>query len=75
MAELFDMSSDNGSLHLKNICGDEELEESATTEDSSVVREEGRRQVRRRANHYNLDATVSLGYRVNDVPQVMHLHA
>ncbi len=37
MAELFDTSSDNVSLHLKNIYGDEELEDSATTEDSSVV--------------------------------------
>jgi prophage maintenance system killer protein len=65
MAELFDTSSDNVSLHLKNIYGDEELEESATTEDSSVVRQEGKRQVARSIKHYNLDAIISLGYRVN----------
>jgi prophage maintenance system killer protein len=65
MAELFDTSSDNVSLHLKNIYGDEELEESATTEDSSVVRQEGKRQVLRNIKHYNLDAIISLGYRVN----------
>lgn len=65
MAELFDTSSDNVSLHLKNIYGDEELEESATTEDSSVVRQEGKRQVARNIKHYNLDAIISLGYRVN----------
>ena len=65
MAELFDTSSDNVSLHLKNIYGDEELEESVTTEDSSVVRQEGKRQVARSIKHYNLDAIISLGYRVN----------
>lgn len=65
MAELFDTSSDNVSLHLKNIYADEELDEPATTEESSVVREEGQRQVRRRVKHYNLDAIISLGYRVN----------
>jgi len=41
MAELFDTSSDNISLHLKNIYKEEELEEKATTEDFSVVRQEG----------------------------------
>jgi prophage maintenance system killer protein len=65
MAEVFDTSSDNVSLHLKNIYGDRELEESATTEDSSVVRQEGKRQVERSIKHYNLDAIISLGYRVN----------
>lgn len=56
MAELFDTSTDNISLHLKNIYRDGELEESATTEDFSVVRQEGARQVRRKLKHYNLDA-------------------
>ncbi|EPC03183.1 cytochrome C [Litchfieldella anticariensis FP35 = DSM 16096] len=65
MAEVFDTSSDNIGLHLKNIYRDGELTEATTTEDSSVVRQEGRRQVRRRVKHYNLDAIISVGYRVN----------
>lgn len=65
LAEVFDTSTDNIGLHLKNIYADEELAENATTEDSSVVRQEGQRQVRRRVKHYNLDAIISVGYRVN----------
>ena len=53
------------SLHFKNIYTEGELEESATTEDFSVVRWEGQRQVNRRLKHYNLDAVLSVGYRVN----------
>ena len=65
MAELFDTSTDNVSLHLKNIYKDNELEEIATTEDFSVVRREGAREVKRSLGHYNLDAIISVGYRVN----------
>ncbi|MBN2285663.1 MAG: virulence RhuM family protein [Tissierellales bacterium] len=65
MAELFDCSSDNISLHLKNIYSDGELHESATTEEISVVQQEGTRQVRRKQSFYNLDAIISVGYRVN----------
>jgi len=65
IAELLDTSTDNISLHLKNIYGDNELEESSTTEDFSVVRQEGSRQVKRQLKHYNLDAIISVGYRVN----------
>lgn len=65
MAELFGTSTDNVSLHLKNIFEDKELEETATTEDFSVVRQEGSRQVRRKLKHYNLDAIISVGYRVS----------
>ncbi len=65
LADVFDTSTDNIGLHLKNIYADEELEEKATTEDSPVVRQEGHRQVRRRVKHYNLDAIISVGYRVN----------
>jgi hypothetical protein len=64
MAELFQTSSDNVSLHLKNIYGEGELEEAATTEDFSVVRREGNRDIRRNLRHYNLDAIISVGYRV-----------
>lgn len=65
MAKLFDCTTDNISLHLKNIYTEGELKESATTEESSVVQTEGNRQVRRPAKLYNLDAIISVGYRVN----------
>ena len=65
MADVFETSTDNVSLHLRNIFADGELEETATTEDFSVVRSEGGRQVRRRIRHYDLDAIISVGYRVN----------
>lgn len=65
MAELFDCSTDNISLHLKNIYAEEELTPEATTEKISVVRQEGSRQVRRILEHYNLDAIIAVGYRVN----------
>ena len=65
MAELFDTSTDNVGLHLKNVYAEGELDESATTEDSSVVQREGVRRVRRSLKHYNLDAVISVGYRVN----------
>ena len=65
MAALFDCSSDNISLHLQNIYEDGELAENATTEEISVVRQEGNRQVNRKLKYYNLDAIISVGYRVN----------
>lgn len=65
MAALFDCSSDNISLHLQNIYADGELAENATTEEISVVRQEGNRQVNRKLKYYNLDAIISVGYRVN----------
>lgn len=65
IAALFDTSTDNISLHLKNIYHEGELQEMATTEDFSVVRQEGNRQVNRTLKHYNLDAVLSVGYRVS----------
>lgn len=65
MAALFDCSSDNISLHLQNIYADGELTENATAEEISVVRQEGNRQVNRKLKYYNLDAIISVGYRVN----------
>ena len=65
MAELFDCTTDNISLHLKNIYAEEELTPQATAEKFSVVRQEGNRQVRRTLEHYNLDAIIAVGYRVN----------
>ncbi|MEP9442518.1 virulence RhuM family protein [Xanthomonas euvesicatoria] len=64
MAELFDVSTDTISLHLKNIFSDNELEPERTTEESSVVQREGEREVRRPVTLYNLDAILAVGYRV-----------
>lgn len=64
IAELFAVSSDNISLHLKNIYGDGELERVSTTEESSVVQQEGAREVQRSLTLYNLDAILAVGYRV-----------
>ena len=71
MAELFESSTDNISLHLKNIYLEQELSEQATTEDYSVVRQEGTRQVKRNLKHYNLDAIISVGYRVSSKRAVL----
>lgn len=65
MAELFGCSSDNISLHLKNIYASNELQENSTTEEFSVVRKEGSRNIKRKVTFYNLDAIISVGYRVN----------
>lgn len=65
MAELFACTADNVSLHLKNIYAEGELEQAATTEKFSVVRKEGSRSVNRTIDHYNLDAIIAVGYRVN----------
>ncbi|WP_448254660.1 virulence RhuM family protein [Ottowia oryzae] len=64
MAELFDVSTDNVGLHLKNIYEDGELSREATAEESSVVQTEGTRQVQRPVTLYNLDAILAVGYRV-----------
>ncbi|MCQ2308138.1 MAG: virulence RhuM family protein [Bacteroidales bacterium] len=65
MAELFGCSSDNISLHLKNIFWEGELSENSTTEFFSVVQKEGSREVSRQIKFYNLDAIIAVGYRVN----------
>lgn len=65
MAMLFDTSVDNVSLHLKNIYAEQELTPESTIEDFSIVRMEGKRQVKRKIKHYNLDAVISVGYRIS----------
>ena len=67
MGELFGCSSDNISLHLKNIYESGELQEKPTAEKISVVQQEGNRQVTRNTQFYNLDAIISVGYRVNSL--------
>lgn len=65
MGQLFDTTPENVLMHLQNIFKDAELPEQATTKDFLVVRQEGSRQVRRNIKHYNLDAIISVGYRVS----------
>ncbi|WP_302568037.1 virulence RhuM family protein [Culturomica massiliensis] len=62
MAILFDCSTDNISLHLKNIFKEEELDESSVTEEFSVTASDGKSY---KTKHYNLDAIIAVGYRVN----------
>lgn len=64
MAELFETSPQNITMHLKSIFKEEELLESATCKDFLQVRKEGTRTVKRKQLHYNLDAIISVGYRV-----------
>jgi len=64
MAELFDATKQNISLHLKNVFGDGELEPTATVKESLTVQTEGTRQVQRPVTLYNLDAILAVGYRV-----------
>ncbi|HBB67388.1 MAG: hypothetical protein A2X28_07160 [Elusimicrobia bacterium GWA2_56_46] len=65
MASLFECSTDNISLHLRNIYNEKELDEAATTEDYSVVQIEGGREITRKVTHYSLEAIIAVGYRVN----------
>ena len=64
MAELFDATKQNISLHLKNIFEDAELDPAATVKESLTVQIEGSRQVQRPVTLYNLDAILAVGYRV-----------
>ncbi len=64
MAELFNASKQNISLHLKNIYQDGELDPAATVKESLTVQTEGARDVRRTVTLYNLDAILAVGYRV-----------
>ena len=67
MSILFDCSTDNIGLHLKNIFNSNELDVNSTTEKISVVQTEGDREVNRTMTFYNLDAVISVGYRVNSL--------
>lgn len=65
MSEVFDTTPENILMHLKNTFRDAELDESATAKDFLVVQTEGKRRVERNLKHYNLDAIISVGYRVS----------
>lgn len=64
MAEIFDCSVDNVGLHLKNIFKDAELSEKAVTEEYSATASDGKNYI---VKHYNLDAIISVGYRINSL--------
>jgi len=64
MSTLFDRDADTIGLHVRNVFKEGELEEQATTEECSVVQNEGGRSVRRAVRFYNLDVIISVGYRV-----------
>jgi hypothetical protein len=73
MAELFGKDTDTVGLHIRNVYKEGELEETATTEDSSVVQREGGRTVRRTVRRYNLDVIISVDKeRLRDLSQNLH---
>ena len=67
MAELFQTTKQNISLHVKNVYEEGELEQKATVKDSLTVQKEGDRQVSREVSYYNLDVIISIGYRVKSI--------
>ena len=64
LAEIYNTTQQNISLHQKSIYADGELDESTTHKKYLLVRQEGKRQVQREIDHYNLDMIIALGYRV-----------
>jgi hypothetical protein len=64
LAEIYNTTQQNISLHQKGIYADGELDEEATHKKYLLVRQEGKRQVQREIDHYNLDMIIALGYRV-----------
>lgn len=64
LAEIYDTTQENISMHIKNVYADKELDENRTYKKFLLVRQEGARQVKRNIDHYNLDVIIALGYRV-----------
>lgn len=64
MAELYDTTKQNISLHIKNIFDEKELDEASTVKEFLTVKKEGKRSVERSVKYYNLDMIISLGYRI-----------
>lgn len=62
---IFETTPENALIHLKNIYAEDELHEDATAKEYLAVQTEGKRQVQRSILHYNLDAIIAVGYRVN----------
>src|SRR3989338_1002419 len=64
MADLFQTTKQNISLHIQNIFSEKELSRGATVKEYLTVQSEGKRQINREIEHYNLDVIISVGYRV-----------
>ena len=64
LAEIYDTTQENISLHVSNVHADGELDEDRTYKKFLLVQTEGKRQVRRNIDHYNLDMIIALGYRI-----------
>lgn len=67
LAEIYATTPQNISLHVGNIYQDKELNEEGTRKKFFIVRQEGKRQVQREIDHYNLDMIIALGYRVHPI--------
>ena len=67
MAELFNTTTSNINMHIKNIYTENELTEVSTIKESLIVRQEGNRKVERNIKFYNLDLIIAVGYRVKSV--------
>ena len=64
LAEIYDTTQENISMHISNIYKDGELDQNRTYKKFLLVRQEGKREVQRNIDHYNLDMIIALGYRV-----------
>jgi len=67
LGSLFNVESHNITYHIKNIYKQNELEKTSTTQKIRVVQKEGKREIERDVDHYNLDMIISIGYRVNSI--------
>ena len=67
LGELFNVESHNITYHIKNIYKQKELMQNLTTQKIRVVQKEGKREIERDIDHYNLDMIISIGYRVNSI--------
>ena len=63
LVEIYQTTQENISMHISNIYADGELDKDGTYKKFLLVRQEGKRQVRRNIDHYNLDVIIALGYK------------
>lgn len=67
IANIFGVTTQNITIHIKNIYDQKELSEKATCKESLQVQIEGKREIKRNVKEYNLDAIIAIGYRINSV--------
>ena len=72
LAEIYQTTQENISMHISNIYADGELEKEGTYKKFLLVRQEGKRQVRRNMDHYNLDMIIAIGYKVQSAVAVRY---